>query len=37
MPAALANVTQAAERALIPVGGRPILLHVLESLATASP
>ena len=37
IPAALQNVTQATERALIPIAGQPILLHVLESLATVTP
>ena len=37
MPAALQGLTPATERALIPVGGQPILSHVLNSLATASP
>ena len=37
MPAALQGLTPATERALIPVGGQPILLHVLNSLATVTP
>lgn len=37
MPAALQGLTPATERALIPVGGQPILLHVLQSLATVTP
>ena len=37
MPAALQGLTPVTERALIPVGGGPILLHVLNSLATVSP
>ena len=37
IPAALQGVTSANERALIPIGGQPILLHVLQSLATVTP
>lgn len=37
MPAALQGVTTATERALIPVGGQPLLDYVLQSLATVSP
>ncbi len=37
IPAALQGATSASERALIPVGGQPILLHVLHSLATVTP
>ena len=37
MPAALQGLTSATERALTPVAGAPILLRVVESLATATP
>ena len=37
IPAALQGATSASERALIPVDGQPILLRVLQSLATVTP
>ena len=37
MPAALQGLTPATERALIPVGGKPLLEYVLQSLATVTP
>ena len=37
IPAALQGLTPATERALIAVGGEPILLHVVRSLATVTP
>ena len=37
MPAALQGTTDATERALIPVAGRPLLDYVLQSLATVTP
>ena len=37
MPAALQGATNATERALIPVGDKPILDYVLQSLATVTP
>ncbi len=37
IPTALKGVTSASERALIPVGGQPIMLRVLHSLASVTP